>query len=184
MSVTVEPVAPEPHRRRRVANWIGHRWMLLFVVLLCVAAPMDLFGRHGVAIITVKFLWSAAIATVMVLGINYDQNLCEPCIAAMPLDGSAEAERRQRRLHITHLGRGFAGPVVYIAFLLLPTLLPAGPIRFGGDVVALAPAAYWWLALYTHRRLAPWCPWCHWGGGGDGVHEPSPSPSINTPTPA
>lgn len=185
MSATLADDGPGDRRPRvrRVTNWIGHRWAPLVVLFMATAAPFDLAPKHDWIVSAASKTHGLLFMAVVLLGVFHDVRLCEPCIAAMPLDGAAEAERRRWMLRVTHAGKGLASNIAYVGVLLLPLLAPHGPYRFAADIAILVPIAAYWVVQRTHRRLYPWCPWCTWGGGGDGIHEPSPDPSINTPSP-
>lgn len=114
---------------------------------------------------------------------RHDRSLCEYCVAAMPLNPSAEAQRFHRRLALVHQGTNRRAVVAYLVVLLGAdlslALAPAGLFRPAVIVWACVQSTLIYLVLshVTHRRLQPWCSQCGGGGGGRGdVGAPDPVP--------
>lgn len=107
-------------------------------------------------------------------------HLCERCIAEVPADAPALAQRRKALLWFSHqiatrIGiAGLLAPAVAIGFVGTNFASPAIQhlARVPLDVLLFASLYTSWL----HHRLRPWCPYCRgWDEGGE--PEPSPDPS-------
>ncbi|MCY7395068.1 MAG: hypothetical protein LH468_02765 [Nocardioides sp.] len=114
---------------------------------------------------------------------RHDRSLCEYCVAAMPLNPSASAQRYARRLALVHQGSNRGAVAAYLAVLLAANLAlavaPAALVRPALCLWVLAQSSLVYLVLshVTHRRLQPWCARC--GGGGEGrddIDSPGPLP--------
>lgn len=125
----------------------------------------------------------AVVITTWVQLRRHDRTLCEHCMASMPLNPSASAQRYARRLALVHHG---SRPRVIAVYLLV--LLGANVALAAAPEALMRPAMVLWvlaqsslvylvLSHVTHRRLQPWCVQC--GGGGEGrddVHSSGPLP--------
>jgi hypothetical protein len=91
---------------------------------------------------------------------RHDRQLCEHCVAAMPLNPAEQAQHHRRRLHVVHLGSHRAVVAAYL-FVLIGSnaLIAAGtPGRILWALVQCT-MLYLVLAYSSHRNLQPWCPW-------------------------
>jgi hypothetical protein len=166
--------------RGRWWNLVGH------YALYATAAIWG--GLAGLYLATAAFLLSAApivfpaatltlLAALVVAALAHcahNGNLCARCIAAWPLDGSAEAERHRSPLARHHSVR----PSLFAAVTAVAAMLvPDRPLLL---LLAVAAAVLARTSVDTlrHSRLQPWCPWCQDDDGP--FREPSPDPM---PTP-
>lgn len=104
--------------------------------------------------------------------------LCELCLADIPLQGSATAERWRRPLRafhwvLDHPGKSVLGACGVMVGLGL-IAVPAGVSVF---FVLISLGLLW---AMRHGRVAAWCPWC---GRDEGDWEETPvappSPTVN-----
>jgi hypothetical protein len=165
-------------RIKAIADWAGHHW-IAFVLIGIAAGPfLDLLPRQSWFVTRTVALTISAL--VLLLGLRHDAQLCERCAVRMPLDGNAAAARNARRLRLVHI------PPLWFAFtsaLIPASFLLHGWAAFAGELAVMPLPIYAWASARIHRQLKPWCPRCNWGDGGDGPREPSPDPSIDTPSP-
>ncbi|MGA5819796.1 hypothetical protein ACPC54_18290 [Kitasatospora sp. NPDC094028] len=166
MSGTDHAVDRPQHRRWR------HRAHAALPFLYPVLALL-VWVRPGTVL---NILATAGFLAVIAADLWHRRELCEQCIAAVPLDAAATAERRRHILRLIHHLRPVAG--AYAALLLLHLALPGGSAA--ANVVsstAYAMSACLVVAQIQHNLLQPWCPWCRRGNGGDDDPEPDPGPT-------
>lgn len=170
--------------RPRATNW-GH-WgaqVLIGSVLASIAMVLKPLPYDSpLAVIAPVSVFLLVIAS-WVLMRRHDRQLCENCMASMPLDAAAQATRYRRRFTVTHLGSDRRIVVAYLLvligsnFLLLGSMLPQ---PLGQYLWALIQSTMIYLVLSysTHRKLQPWCARCSGGGGeNEQVDAPEPAPS-------
>jgi hypothetical protein len=147
------------------------------VVLVVRPLPYD----SPLAVLSPVVLVAAVLATWVQMR-RHDRSLCELCMAAMPLNPSADAQRFRRRLALAHLGTARRALIAYVlvivAFDLLLVLAPAELLSLASYAWAGVQSTLIYLVLShaTHRRLQPWCPRCGEEGGGSGADTPDPLP--------
>lgn len=166
-----------------VSPWIGHHaCRIIFTayaahiaytaVELLVGLPSQLaFGLHLLWLSTVMY---ASLALLL----HARGPLCERCIAAMPLDGSARAERYRRNLATFHWLKThplgciaiWAATVALVGLAKYAGLLPesAEALLYAGPVMWVI------LSLSRHSRLQLWCPQCRRDNGGGYDITPAP----------
>ncbi|MFF4924321.1 hypothetical protein ACFY4B_27365 [Kitasatospora sp. NPDC001261] len=112
------------------------------------------------------------------------RELCEWCIAAVPLDAAAAAERRRHVLRPVHHWRlNIAADVVLLLLLfVLPLGSTAGSVAQSAGWVMLG---YFAVARIQHNQLQPWCPWCQDGNGWeeDLYDDPDPAGGLHEQQP-
>jgi hypothetical protein len=134
------------------------------------------------AALAAPILLVAAVVATWVQMRRHDRTLCELCMAAMPLNPSADAQRLRRRLAVAHLGSERRAVVAYllvlVAFDLLLVIVPPEALTYASYLWAAVQSTliYLVLAHSAHRRLQPWCPGCRDGGGDSGIGAPDPLP--------
>ena len=125
--------------------------------------------------------WPAAVgllAVALFLGLSilaHNRQLCERCIAALPLDASTVAARYAIRFRVAHLFESKLFALCYLAALVGSSLLSAHPVGRYGWAVAEASLVYLLVVYVTHQRLQPWCPYCR-GGGEEQAAPTTPTP--------
>lgn len=157
------------HRANRALPWV-----------FLGQAPTPWLGITGLTDAVSPLVLGAVVADLL-----HSRRLCEHCVDAMPLDGTAAAERRRPLLRLAHRrGRLI---LAVVACLLTSLLLP----RHSAALNALLTLTDVLLATSihtgaTHNRLYPWCPYCHRGGGGgdDRVVTPEPTGGRGRPVPS
>jgi len=150
-------------------------------------APRILVGAIGALVIMriyppplqLQLLVSIALV-VAVLGSwlalrRHDTGLCEPCLAAMPLNPAERAERYAARFRVAHLGSERRYVLGYLVVLLGANFIPGRAGLLIWSLVELS-MVYLILAYSTHRKLQPWCPQCQGGGGQERERPDVPSP--------
>ncbi|MGN6607883.1 MAG: hypothetical protein ACTHMS_12850 [Jatrophihabitans sp.] len=156
----------------RLGDVWGHYGGESLIVAIAASILVGLFPQPGYAGLGLALAIIAGVVGGFVLMRRHDRRLCEMCMAHMPLNPSAEAERKKWRFWLAHNGSEmrFVGP--YLAVVLGSSFAYD---YIGKWVWAAIQASliYLVLAQVTHRRLQPWCPWCR--SGGDGVPE---SPEV------
>jgi hypothetical protein len=143
---------------------------------LLMAAIASMIVRTPSTSATALLLSAAVLAFVIVTCLlmrQHDRRLCEACVAAIPLDPSAQAARYTWRLWLVHRG---ADPRIAVPFVVLVSSTnfltsPTGRVFWA---LALSSVIYLIAAMATHRRLQPWCPWCSGGGGADRLSSSDP----------
>lgn len=99
---------------------------------------------------------------------RHDRNLCEHCVAAVPLDAAQRAAGYRLRFRLAHAGSEPRLVLPYLAALALANFAPGAPGRVLWALAQLT-LVYLLRSAVTHRRLQPWCPWCRGGGQDDRV---------------
>ena len=174
------------------ASWAGGqsagRWghwapqILVVAIVTSVVLVVRPLPYDNPAAVLAPFLLIAGVLATWVQLRRHDRSLCELCMAAMPLNPSADAQRFRRRLAMAHLGTVrralMAYVLVIVTFDLLLVLVPASllPVASYAWAGVQSTLIYLVLAHSTHRRLQPWCPRCGDEGGGDGMEAPDPVP--------
>lgn len=180
-------------------HWIGHRAAILLAVLLPVGMATEIptawFAQRS---LSMAFL--LLFGGVLWQGLRHDARLCEQCVAAMPLDGSAMAERQRVSLRMFHLlgdpvswswwRRVVPPPLsvgtvsIVVALTVQSMLFPDNTVlwRMAAQIPGMLVGLLVLRSTRDHSRLMVWCPRCRDGGGG--IAEPSPDPVIPEPAPA
>lgn len=156
--------------RKSVLIWrLAHAGPPVYlIVALAQIAGHLIYGADGPpGVIT----WPLTLAVVFVAVGHalHHAILCGICMAKSPLDGAAEAERRDGRLRSYHSVRlsvvlvaiCFLVPISHLLFdypplvmaLLMDSTMLLGAVMFHVNLV--------------HRLLSLWCPYCPRHGGGD-----------------
>jgi hypothetical protein len=170
---------PEPRRLHRLVIWTGHHANLILMIVFpimflnqFVPDSWALLGA-GLAVLTILVMLGTMFADI-----RHNLGLCERCISDLPLDGSRQAEHRQRELRFVHFMRRRSFWLIVLMLAVGQGFVPSpyGFILFGG---LMALFTYEHFALLQHRRLQPWCPWCRdWDDGDDEeVETPTPTPT-------
>jgi hypothetical protein len=152
------------------------------------AIPIYLIGSVAVDIAAPRLAGSTALSTATSLALlasvmcnfaYHERQLCERCMAAMPLDGPERADRYDRTLRTVHkvwshtkrtllimLGMAL---LTFFGGRLLDMSQYERTVAFG--LLVCVPIALFLLAVDRHDKLRPWCPYCRWGW------KPKPSPA-------
>jgi len=136
----------------------------------------------------VDVAWGLALlpaATVsMVASVMHSRKLCERCIAEIPANPAAAAERLRPWMLIGHATSGSRLAILLIiAWIWSSFALRAyvGEQTTAGRALFLltfaAPMAALLVGNMLHARLQPWCPRCRRGGGGGGRGPSAPDRS-------
>ncbi|MGC4942216.1 hypothetical protein [Kribbella sp. DT2] len=160
-----------------VPPWIGHHayriLLAAYAVQLAYTTADMLAGFPRDLAYGLDLSWTATVFYAgLALVLHARGPLCERCIAEMPLDGSARAERYRRNLTTVHWLR--ARPLGWIVVApatvaLLALARQTGLIsRQVETLLLVAPAMWVFLSLSRHSRLQPWCSQCRGDGGGNG----------------
>ncbi len=139
-------------------------------VILIGLRPLD-----GALALTVPLALLAFVVATWVMMRRHDRRLCEHCMATMPLNPAAVAERYARRFWVTHAGSEPRLVIPYLAALVAVNFVPGALGRVAWTLLQLS-MIYLVLSYATHRRLQPWCPWCRDDGGGGDDDPVSPDP--------
>jgi hypothetical protein len=171
-----------PHARG-AGRW-GH-WapqILIGAIVASVVMVIRPLPPSSPAALAAPVLLVGAVVATWVQMRRHDRTLCELCMAGMPLNPSADAQRLRRRLAVAHLGSVRRAVVAYllvlVAFDLLLVVVPPGLLSYASYLWAgmQSTLIYLVLAHSTHRRLQPWCARCREEGGGSGADAPEPLP--------
>jgi len=164
-------------RLTRMLNWVAHQVLPLCAITATLYAATWVGVPEIFADLALLDLCLALVVYSMHIELT---RLCIDCMRAVPADGSVRARRLRLVLRGEHLK----------VSLLLGVLLGPGiveyivaPIRqHGGGDPGLWLLMVWILAsaysTVVHRRLRLWCPYCRRRGGGGGIPEPSPEPTL------
>lgn len=165
----------QPWAGRLAARW-GHFAPELLMVAIGAMIVMRFRPPPQALALTAPLSLVALVITSWLLMRRHDRGLCEHCMAAMPLNPSAQATRYQRRFWVSHTGTERRYLIPYLVVLFGSNFAPGTAGRVGW-VVVQSSMIYLILAYSTHRRLQPWCPWCRQGGGGSDAEDPvTPDP--------
>jgi len=170
----------------RARHWVGRALVPVATVLgvLGVLAtyvrgvtPGQWSARNLSTLVAPDFIaYALVVMWLWLVGLYHERSLCEVCVARMPLDPAARAQRRRRWLRAAHL------PLDHQigSTLLLVGLMVAGSLPWVGNralmIVLMVVLMVETVAIARHGALQPWCPWCHNGGGGDTETTPTPTP--------
>jgi hypothetical protein len=152
----------------RIADIWGHYGGESLIVAIAASILVGLFPQPGVTGMAIALAIIAGVIGGFLLMRRHDRQLCEMCMAHLPLDPAGEADRKAARFWVAHNG----SEMRYVAPYLAVVLGSSFAYDYIGKWVWAAIQAtlvYLVLAQVTHRRLQPWCPWCR--GGGDDVPE-------------
>src|SRR5205814_4149611 len=105
----------------------------------------------------------------------HNRRLCARCIAALPLDASAVADRYALRFRVAHLFESKLFALGYLAVVLGSSLMYAHPVGRYAWAAVEASLMYLLVVYVTHQRLQPWCPYCR-NGGDEQVTPTTPAP--------
>lgn len=140
-------------------------------------APWILAGVVGALVVTTVLpaAWAmlpwpvplALIPLALYVGISiivHNRQLCERCVAALPLDASATAGRYGRRFRVAHLFQDRLFAVCYLLVVAASFVLYADPVGRYATALVESSLVYLLFVYVTHQRLQPWCPYCRQGG--------------------
>lgn len=131
-----------------------------------------------------------AVVAWMLAGAVHGTRPCLACADELPLDGSAEAERKQNRLRVCHAVSSWLNRkrmllliVAMVIGIVAPKALGYPAISSGVLVAMVAISAPLMACTQTHAQLRPWCPWCRHRGDDDEsqVGAPDLSPGHDCP---
>lgn len=159
--------------RARFLNAWGHYAPDVLSVVIVTLVAFRFAPPPPVTVLPIAALLFAAVVGSWLLLRRHDRRLCEPCMAAMPLDPSRRAQRYGYRFRLAHLGSNPLAVVAYLAFVMGSAALP-GTVGRGIWLVAQLSLILSIRSYVTHRRLQPWCPVCREDGGGNTIVEPDP----------
>ncbi len=161
----------------RAANRLGH-WggqLLIAAIFGAIALRLHPLPFDSPLFLALPLTLFAAVIVSWLLMRQHDRRLCEPCMAAMPLNAAETAARYGRRFRVTHLGARKGIVLAYFAALVGSAFLPGKPGLVIWTVMQ-ASMIYLVLSYSSHRRFQPWCPQCSDGGGGEDVALDAPDP--------
>lgn len=133
--------------------------------------------------------WIAATVTLLLFAalyanLKHDGELCERCIAHMPLDPQTAVDKHRKQLRTHHrLSRVFAaGLTLTVIGDVLPQHWIAAKALASSSTVVFLGLFY---VIAVHNRLQPWCPFCPRDEGDDDtVDVPDPVDGNRKPIPA
>lgn len=157
---------------RHLAGPAIYAYIALIIATLWLPEPPRIVG----------LLMLGGLVGIVFAGMKHDRELCERCMARMPLDSDAAVRRNRPILKARHHSWWILGTV--IGLLVIQDLFPAhswksGAVATLGNVVI----ALFFFVVDRHNRLQPWCPWCR-GGGDDEALVPDTPPGDRIPTPS
>lgn len=174
-------------RPSRAARW--HGWshadtpILISLMILGWTPLADTWP--ATLVLVVGLVWS------QYSGYQHASGLCSRCVTAIPLDGTAAAQRRHRLLRFHHhmennwdkkpTTRKIA---MFFLIFFLAILASSGISTLFDSVESdallatlfLMPLAVANLATRSHHVLVPWCPYCWRIGEEEGHTSPTPQP--------
>jgi hypothetical protein len=168
-------------RSKLIDAWGHHAPDVLSVAIVTIVA-VRFFPPPRMLVLPLAAALAFAVISSWLLMRRHDHRLCEPCVAALPLNPAGQAERFRYRFRVAHIGSNPPAVVAYLSVVIGSNFLPGVA---GRAIWAVAQLSLIFLVRshVTHRRLQPWCPVCRRDGGGDEViHEPDlPRPSDRQP---
>lgn len=168
----------------RKERWRGARhWMMrLLAVFSLLYIPLEWWPKSP-WYVAVPMI---AVQSIVIFGyVMHFREMCEKCIATMPLDPQKAIDKEKPLLWITHkwwLRVGLLVASIATGALTKSTTVTHMACNSGYDVWF----SFTIFAQLRHSRLEPWCPWCRRGGGGDDESEevPDPTDGKSKPVPA
>jgi len=166
------------------ARW-GH-WapqLLIGAILGSIMLVLRPLPTDHPAVLLLPFLLVMLVLGSWVVMRQHDRQLCERCMAAMPLNPAEAAARCRLRFLVTHLASDRRAVAAYLLILIASNVLllpgPGTAQTMGRYAWALVQTTMIYLVMChsTHRRLQPWCPECEGGGPGDKEFSSGPTPS-------
>lgn len=120
---------------------------------------------------------AVAAGTFIVLGIvRHDRALCGHCMAQMPLNPTAAAQRERPILKLAHLTRWNLAAM--LALIIIGSFLLSTWWESNLAVsLAMVPLIAVVFSADRHSRLQPWCPYCRRRGFDAGLSEEAPAPT-------
>ena len=161
MRIAVPRVPPFPDTPRgRFWQRLGHHGTVIIALAVGASIPLGFFG--GAIAGYVSGVLTEIMLVAFVLYFRHDAGLCERCVASMPLNAPDRVKQPRTRtmLRIRHAPLKVALTVfvaVEVLFLWPLHGWHRGAAGALGDVIL----ATYWVSLYVHRKVEPWCPWCH-----------------------
>lgn len=168
-----------PERQSKLAHASPRIYLTLAIAYPLMGVAVNIPGIETVGIVVAVVIFVVQLTLVAATS-NHERALCVTCGAMTPLDGAAEAAKRDHLLRRWHRKwfalPGIAAVVVGVLLVLLFDL--PGLVMDLGVSTCLTYTALAQRAAIVHRVLYPWCPYCRrrrrWEDGGD--HEPTPDP--------
>jgi hypothetical protein len=147
---------------------IGHWWpqMLSASVVGVIVLRFNSTAPNAVYVPAVLGLVAFVLATWMLMR-RHDRQLCETCVASIPLNVQEQSVRFRRRFSVAHAGANRKAVAAYLIVLIGSNALIAFSWGQWPWAAIQATMIYLILSQSTHRRLQPWCPFCAGGDGGD-----------------
>lgn len=149
----------------RVAATWGHYAPEILSGAIVGAIIIGLRPPPGMLALTLPVALIGLVVISWLLMRRHDRQLCEQCVAAMPLNAAEKAVRYQRRFWLAHTGTEPRFLVPYLAVLVASNFFPGTWGRIAWALIQLS-IVYLIMSHVTHRRFQPWCTWCSNGGGG------------------
>jgi hypothetical protein len=157
----------------RLIERMGHHANELLMASIAGAILLGLHPLPGLLEFTVPVALFAFVIASWLMMRKHDRRLCEPCMAAMPLNPSEDAVKYKRRFWMAHAGSEPRFLVPYVALLVGSNFFTGTIGRIAWAMIQMS-MVYLILSQSSHRRLQPWCPICQGGGGGEKVDETPP----------
>jgi hypothetical protein len=164
-------------RDGRLVERLGHFSPEILIAAIFGVIIVGLHPLAGPLMLTVPVALLAVVLGSWLLMRRHDRQLCEFCVASMPLNPSQRAQHFRTRFWLCHVGAERRFLIPYVIVLIGSNFVPGTVGRVFWALVQTS-MAYLILSHSTHRRLQPWCPWCSAGGGGSAHEDPvAPEPS-------
>jgi hypothetical protein len=156
-----------------VVQRLGHHASEVLILAIAGVIVIGLHPLPGAFVLTVPLALVIVVLASWLAMRRHDRRLCEQCVAAMPLNPSAEAVRFRRRFWTAH---SLSQPKYLVPYLVVLVGSNFATSLTGRIAWAIIQSSMLYLiaSQVTHRRLQPWCPWCSDGGGGEEIEETPP----------
>ncbi|MCM2390516.1 hypothetical protein [Streptomyces albipurpureus] len=158
----------------------GTRFYIGYLLVAMATCPIPLPTVPALVYSYVNSL--ASIVGVVLIHLHRRGNLCETCIAELPLNPQerAESPRVRSSLRVGHLL--FDSPIVTavgltsLAVMMIGAMLTTGLLRVVLQEGVLVLLLLSTVQEYSHSKYGPWCPWCD-DDEGDDEHRDQPAPA-------
>lgn len=161
----------------RAAVRLGHYAPALLSVSILGVIAVGLYPLPGPLLLTVPLALLVVVVMSWLMMRQHDRQLCEQCVASMPLNPAELAARLKRRFWLAHTGMQRRFLVPYLVVLIGSNFATGTAVGKLGWALIQLSMVYLIVSHSTHRRLQPWCPWCKEGGGGQEREDVTPPTS-------
>jgi hypothetical protein len=182
--ITLPQVPPFPNTPRgRFWQRLGHHANVAIALAIGASIPLGFFGGDVAGYIS--GVLTEIMLVAFVLYFRHDAGLCERCVASMPLNAPDRVKQPRARtmLRVRHAPLRVL-LVVFVAAEVLFLWPLHGWHRGAAGALGDVILATYWVSLYVHRKVEPWCPWCHpRDDEGDEEFVPDGPPGNRLPAP-